>query len=168
MLPLAEAARATGHRTAVVTNAETAPLIGELTLLPAGPTPAALTEESTDRCGGVGPDQPGPAAVEFFVGTRIDLTFDEALEQARSFGPDLIVAEAIDYVGPMVVAAALGVQAGVAVAISKPSEAGPAVRTVLDNPAYVAAAQAAADSIRQMPTPGQALDALIQRMPAAE
>src|SRR4051812_36735435 len=102
MLPLAEAARTAGHETAVVTNAEMTALAGPLTLLPAGPTLAELTAESTRRCGGVGPDQPGPAAVEFFVGTRIDLTFDEALEQARSFGPDLIVAEAIDHVGPIV------------------------------------------------------------------
>lgn len=105
MLPLAEAARQDGHEVAVITNAELASLVGTVPLLTAGPTLAELTAESTRRCGGVGPDQPGPAAVEFFVGTRIDLTFDQALEQARAFGPDLIVAEAIDHVGPMVAAA---------------------------------------------------------------
>lgn len=105
MLPLAEAARQNGHDVAVITNAEMASLVGPVPLLSAGPTLAELTVESTRRCGGVGPDQPGPAAVEFFVGTRIDLTFDQALEQARGFGPDLIVAEAIDHVGPMVAAA---------------------------------------------------------------
>jgi UDP:flavonoid glycosyltransferase YjiC (YdhE family) len=108
MLPLAKAALAAGHQAALIASDEMAPLVSPLLVLPAGPTHAALVEESTRRSGGVGPEHPGPAAIEFFVGTRIDLAFDAALEQARGFGPDLIVVDAIDFLGPMV-AAALGV-----------------------------------------------------------
>jgi UDP:flavonoid glycosyltransferase YjiC (YdhE family) len=46
--------------------------------------------------------------VELHAGLRLDLSFDEALRQAGAFGPDLVVCEEYDFVGPMV-AAALGV-----------------------------------------------------------
>src|SRR5687767_1197921 len=108
MLPLAEAARAAGHRTALITNAQLAPVVAPLAVLPAGPTSATLKEEAVRRLGDVDPEQPWNGALEFFVGTRVDLSFDEALAQARTFEPDLVVAETVDVLGPMV-AAVLGV-----------------------------------------------------------
>jgi UDP:flavonoid glycosyltransferase YjiC (YdhE family) len=105
MLPLAEAAAAAGHVTALVTGAELASLVRPLRLLSAGPAQAELMAEATRRLGGLRPGNPGPAATEYFTGTRVDFTFDEALGQARSFGPDLIVADAFDFVGQAVAAA---------------------------------------------------------------
>jgi hypothetical protein len=66
--------------------------------------------------------QPGEAAVAHFTDTRIDLTYDEALDQARRFAPDLLVCEELDFVGPLV-AAALGVP-WAAHAITAPMPAG--------------------------------------------
>ncbi|MFD2416698.1 glycosyltransferase [Amycolatopsis pigmentata] len=107
MLPVADAARAAGHETAVLTAAEMAPLVAPLPVFPAGPTVEHVIAE-TIRLTGSDPAQPGPAAVEMFAGIRVELALDESLRQARSFDPDLMVCEAFDYAGP-VVASALGV-----------------------------------------------------------
>jgi UDP:flavonoid glycosyltransferase YjiC (YdhE family) len=40
-----------------------------------------------------------------FTDARIDVTHDEALDQARRFAPDLLVCEELDFVGPLVAAA---------------------------------------------------------------
>ncbi|HEX6345162.1 glycosyltransferase [Umezawaea sp.] len=107
LMPLADAATAAGIETAVLTSGELAALVAPLPLLPAGPS----TEEMIDRTvrlTGSHPAQPGPGAVEMFAGVHVDLAFDEALRQAEEFGPDLVVCEEFDFVGPMV-AAALGV-----------------------------------------------------------
>jgi UDP:flavonoid glycosyltransferase YjiC (YdhE family) len=108
MLPLAEAADAAGHVTALMTGAELASVVRPFRLLAAGPSQAELMAEASRRLGGRHPGTPGPAAIEYFTGTRVDLTFDEALEHARSFAPDLIVADTYDFVG-QVVAAALAI-----------------------------------------------------------
>jgi UDP:flavonoid glycosyltransferase YjiC (YdhE family) len=55
------------------------------------------------------------------------------------------------------------VAAGAGIFIQDPAEAGPAVRSVLSNAAYRAAAQAAATSIGSMPSPAAALDELLIR-----
>jgi UDP:flavonoid glycosyltransferase YjiC (YdhE family) len=105
MLPLAEAADAAGHVTALMTGAELASVVRPFRLLAAGPSQAQLMAEASRRLGGRHPGTPGPAAIEYFTGTRVDLTFDEALEDARSFAPDLIVADTYDFVGQAVAAA---------------------------------------------------------------
>jgi RNA polymerase sigma factor (sigma-70 family) len=51
--------------------------------------------------------------------------------------------------------------AGVGLVTDDPAEAGPAVRTVLTEPRYRAAAQAAAAAIRSMPAPAAALASLL-------
>lgn len=57
------------------------------------------------RTGGGDARQPGEAAVENFAGARIDLSYDDAIDQARRFAPNLLVCEAFDFVGPLVAAA---------------------------------------------------------------
>ena len=54
-------------------------------------------------------------------------------------------------------------RAGAGLVIDDPAEAGPAVRTVLTDPRYRAAAQEAAAAIRSMPAPEAALGDLLAR-----
>jgi UDP:flavonoid glycosyltransferase YjiC (YdhE family) len=107
MMPIADAARAAGQDTALLTSGDLASLVAPMRVLPAGPGTEHMTGETVRRTGSH-PAQPGPAAVELFAGVRVDLSFDEALRQAHAFGPELIVCEQFDFVGP-IVAAALGV-----------------------------------------------------------
>lgn len=107
-LPLARAFRDRGDQVAVMTAGLFAPVLApeSIELLPAGPGADVLFAESIRRTGVDPAADPTPEAVaEFFAGTRIDLTADDALAAARAFAPDLIVAEAMDFVGPLVAAA---------------------------------------------------------------
>ncbi|MFI9489724.1 glycosyltransferase [Promicromonospora sp. NPDC052451] len=111
LLPLARAFQERGDQVAVLTAGVFAPVLAPegIELLPAGPAADVLFAESGRRTGVDAAANPTPEAVaEFFAGTRIDLTADEALAAARQWAPDLVVAEAMDFVGPLV-AAALGV-----------------------------------------------------------
>ncbi|MFJ7495143.1 glycosyltransferase [Streptomyces sp. NPDC097727] len=106
-LPLARAFRERGDEVAVLTSAGFGPLLEAegLTLLAAGPEIPVLLAEAARLAGVDDPTAPDPAvAAELFAGARIDLTADEAVAAAREFRPDLIVAEATDYVGPLVAA----------------------------------------------------------------
>ncbi|MFI2365247.1 glycosyltransferase [Promicromonospora sp. NPDC019610] len=108
LLPLARAFRDRGDQVAVLTAAAFAPLLDaeNIKLLPAGPTADVLFAESGRRTGVDAAADPRPEAVaDFFAGTRVDLTADDAVAAARAFAPDLIVAEALDFVGPLVAAA---------------------------------------------------------------
>ena len=105
LVPLADAAADAGHDVAFLTGAEMAGYLGSRTLLPAGPGSAELRAESQRRTGGGDPRHAGEAAVMLFTDARIDLTYDEALDQARRFAPDLLVCEALDFAGPLVAAA---------------------------------------------------------------
>jgi UDP:flavonoid glycosyltransferase YjiC (YdhE family) len=107
MMPIADAARAAGQDTALLTSSDLASLVAQMHVLPAGPSAEDMIGETVRRTGSH-PAQPGPAAVELFAGVHVDLSFDEALRQAHAFGPELIVCEQFDFVGPMV-AAALGI-----------------------------------------------------------
>ena len=110
LLPLAEAARRAGHDVAMLAG-ETKADVGALPVLPAGPGSDVVFAETTRRLGGAdlaAADVAPTAAAELFAGARVDLGFGEALASAKAFGPDLIVCEVADFVGPMV-AAALGV-----------------------------------------------------------
>jgi UDP:flavonoid glycosyltransferase YjiC (YdhE family) len=107
LLPLARAFQDRGHEVAVLTAAGMEPVLAAqgLKLLPAGPLPDALLAEVARRTGADPAGAPTPASVaEFFAGTRIDLTADEALTVTEDFRPDLVVAELCDYVGPLVAA----------------------------------------------------------------
>jgi UDP:flavonoid glycosyltransferase YjiC (YdhE family) len=126
MMPLADAGRAAGHETAMLTSADLASLVAPMRVLRTGPSVEEMVDETLRRTGSH-PSQPVPEtmelfggvrvelnfvealrAVEFYAGLRVELSFDEALRQARAFGPDLMVCEEYDFVGP-IVAAALGV-----------------------------------------------------------
>ncbi|MBE8478409.1 glycosyltransferase [Streptomyces justiciae] len=108
VLPLARAFRDRGDEVSVITSASFGPLFAAegITLLPVGPEIPELLAEAARLAGVDDPTVPDPAvAAELFAGARIDLTADAAIAAAREFGPDLIVAEATDYVGPLVAAA---------------------------------------------------------------
>lgn len=107
-LPLARAFKNRGDQVAVMTAGLFAPVLDPegIGLFPVGPGADVLFAESARRTGVDAAANPTPEAVaEFFAGTRIDLTADDALAAARTFAPDLIVAEAMDFVGPLVAAA---------------------------------------------------------------
>jgi hypothetical protein len=108
LLPLARAARDNGHDVAVLTAQPlSSHLDADFEMLPAGPTVDVLLTEVKRRCGADLSDgtnsEPDPQFVaEFFAGTRVDLTFDQALAAAKVWRPDLIVYECCDFVGPLV------------------------------------------------------------------
>ncbi|MFE9193461.1 glycosyltransferase [Micromonospora sp. NPDC007208] len=105
LLPLIRAFRRQGHDVAVVTAAGMAPLLAPegIELLPAGPMPDVLFAEVGRKLGINPATEPIPEAVaEFFAGVRVDLTADEAFAQAKSWQPDLIVNEMLDFVGLLV------------------------------------------------------------------
>ncbi|GAA2599866.1 DUF1205 domain-containing protein [Dactylosporangium fulvum] len=107
LLPLAEAAADAGDQVAVAVPPSMAHLVQGLPVRPAGPETAALLAENDRRTGGADMSDLRdifPVA-SFFAGTRVDLTFDEVLLQAREFGADVIVADEYDAVGPMVASA---------------------------------------------------------------
>lgn len=112
--PLAKAARRAGHDLRLLTSAgmsdAMAADIPDAPVLGAGPMPDVLFAEVARRFPGADPStDPQPETVaDFFAGTRVDLSVDEAIEKARDWAPDFIIAEATDFVGPMV-ASALGV-----------------------------------------------------------
>lgn len=110
ILPLAAAARRCGDEVVVSTSASLAGAVGDLPFLPAGPTLPEMMVENERRTGGgipAGLADVGPV-VEFFTGTRVDMTLPDALAVAREFRPDLLVAEIGDFVAPLV-AAILGI-----------------------------------------------------------
>jgi UDP:flavonoid glycosyltransferase YjiC (YdhE family) len=122
LVPLADAAADAGHDVAFLTGAEMAGYLGRRTLLPVGRSPAELLAESQRRTGGGDARHPGEAAVAHFTDTRIDLTYDEALDQARRFAPHLLVCEALDFVGPLVAAALAVPWAAHAITAPMPAE----------------------------------------------
>ena len=126
MMPLADAGRAAGHETALLTSGDQAFLVAPGRVLRAGPSVEEMVDEALRRTRS-NPAQPAPetmelfagvrveldlvealVAVELYAGLRVELSFDEALRQAGAFGPDLVVCEEFDFVGPAV-AAALGI-----------------------------------------------------------
>jgi UDP:flavonoid glycosyltransferase YjiC (YdhE family) len=66
--------------------------------------PDVLFAEVARRFPGADPaNNPQPETVaEFFAGTRVDMTTDDAMRLASDWDPDLIIAEATDFVGPLV------------------------------------------------------------------
>ena len=107
LLPLARALRAQGDEVAFLTGAGMKPVLSaeDIPLLAAGPMPDVLGEETVRRTGTdpfVHPTPEGAAA--FFVDARLDLGGDDALAAGRSFAPDLVVRERLDYFGPLVAA----------------------------------------------------------------
>lgn len=136
LMPLARAARSAGHETAFLTVDALHPLLDGVDALPAGadaaqmfaefvrtrgftdPLPEAaraLTEEvvaeaARARHGADAEPEPGAgsANADLFARARLDLSADVAVTSAGGFGPQLVVADEADQVGPLV-AAVLGV-----------------------------------------------------------
>jgi UDP:flavonoid glycosyltransferase YjiC (YdhE family) len=107
LLPLARALRAQGDEVAFLTGAGMGPVLlaEDIPLLPAGPMPDVLGEETFRRTGENPFIHPTPtAAAAFFAGVRIDLSAEEALAGGRAFEPDLVIRERLDYLGPLVAA----------------------------------------------------------------
>ncbi|MDX2646278.1 glycosyltransferase [Streptomyces sp. PA03-1a] len=107
LLPLARALRAQGHTVAFVSAAAMAgPVeVQGFELIPAGPAVDVAIAEVSRRSGVDMASNPSPALVaEFFAGVRVDLSVDEALAEARTWEPDLVVSEHCDFVGPLVAA----------------------------------------------------------------
>ncbi|GLZ01787.1 hypothetical protein [Actinoplanes sp. NBRC 103695] len=104
LLPPATAARAAGHQVALQSHGSTGTAAPSIPLLEAGPSPTETLAAMTRP----GESDPTDFAVEFFVEARLNLGARAALAAARDFGPDLVVAESSDYLGPFA-AAALGV-----------------------------------------------------------
>jgi UDP:flavonoid glycosyltransferase YjiC (YdhE family) len=108
LLPLARALRDRGDEVAVLTSGALSPVVEAegLRPLPVGPAVEVVLAEVKARTGMDAAHDPTPEAVsEFFAGTRVDLTADEALAAAREFQPDLTIRETCDYIGPLVAAA---------------------------------------------------------------
>ena len=110
MLPLAVAARTAGDEVAVTTANPMAGAVGDLDFFAAGATSAQLRAEHERRSGE--PSRSSLSDVAWLVGllggTRVDLSYDAVLAVAKEFRPDLIVADFVDVVAPLV-AAAVGV-----------------------------------------------------------
>ncbi|GAA1376565.1 glycosyltransferase [Catellatospora chokoriensis] len=104
LLPLARAFRDRGDSVALITAEAMAPVVAgeDIEFLPAGPDSLAAVAEVLRTTGhdlwqGVTVE----AEAEFFAGARLDLGINEAVAAARAWRPDLIVAEHLDFVGPM-------------------------------------------------------------------
>ena len=121
LLAMASAAQADGHQGAVLTYEGLRELVTPIPLLAAGPSIIDQVTETVRRTGRRWAG-PGPEAAEMFAGTRIDVTYEQALAEARAFAPDLIVCDSCDYVGPTVAAAigAAWVSHGIAGALPPP------------------------------------------------
>ncbi|MGH3245483.1 MAG: glycosyltransferase [Trebonia sp.] len=108
-LPLARAFRERGDEVALLTAEAFHAVVAteDIEFLAAGPGPDVLVAEITRRTGAnllAGPPSLEVEA-ELFAGTRVDLGFDESLEAAKKWRPDLIVSEHYDFVGPLIGAA---------------------------------------------------------------
>jgi UDP:flavonoid glycosyltransferase YjiC (YdhE family) len=107
-ISLARAFRDRGDDVAFVTNEALAPFFAaeHLGFLPAGPGAQGVMAEMVRRTG-IDPVAAGwtgsaETAAEMFAGVRVDLGYYESVDRTRAFKPDLIVAEAFDFVGPVV------------------------------------------------------------------
>ncbi|MDQ1034695.1 UDP:flavonoid glycosyltransferase YjiC (YdhE family) [Streptomyces sp. V3I8] len=123
LLPLERAARKAGHTTAFLTHASLGDLVAPAPVLPAGASLEETLDEFHRTTGTNAAEDMSPAtAGEFFGGIRVDLGADAALAAAHDFGPDLVVAETADFLGPLA-AAHLGVpwaSHGVGIALEAP------------------------------------------------
>lgn len=114
MFPLMRAFVVAGHEVAVITSPELEPFIHReasehLVVLPAGP-PAGVTMKRMGERSGVSPaiEPVPPVIAEFFAGQQVDAGFERARHEATVWAPDVIIGEAMDYIG-LLVAGTLGV-----------------------------------------------------------
>ncbi|MBR7829334.1 glycosyltransferase family 1 protein [Actinospica sp. MGRD01-02] len=108
-LPLTRAMRERGEQVAFVAAASLGPLLEAegIALLAVGPEVPELAVE-LKRTTGVDILAAPPSIeieAEIFAGARIDLGYEDCLAAAREFEPDLIVVDAMEYVGRLVASA---------------------------------------------------------------
>jgi UDP:flavonoid glycosyltransferase YjiC (YdhE family) len=109
MMPVARAAMSAGHEVSLLTHGALSEVVDPVPVLAAGPAFDELSAAHSARTSAPRASMRTPEdVVEFFVGTRVAATFDPAGSAAAAFGPDLLVSDAADEVGPLV-AAQLGV-----------------------------------------------------------
>lgn len=105
LLPLARAFRVQGHCVAIMVPMSYAPVFADedIAVLVAGADNPTVIAEVLQR---TGEDVRGQctrsAMVEAFTTARIDLSVDDALPVAQEWGPDLVVHDVMDFVGPFV------------------------------------------------------------------
>jgi len=105
LLPLARAFQRRGDSVAImVPPSYVAVFLGEdMEVLVAGADNSTVIAEVLRRTGeDVRGECTQSAMVEAFTTARIDLSVDEAVEVARDWGPDLVVHDVMDFVGPFV------------------------------------------------------------------
>ena len=104
LLPLGRALRRQGHTVAVLTSASLREVVGAegFRFLPAGPGIEALVAAALQtRPEMAGLDPLGMrAAIPIFADVRVELTLPDALV-ASGWGPDLVISEHADFVGPL-------------------------------------------------------------------
>ena len=105
LLPVARAFRRLGDSVAIMVPPSYVPVfLGEdIEVLVAGAENSTVIAEVLRRTGeDVRGECTQRAMVDAFTTARIDLSVDEALEVARDWGPDLVVHDVMDFVGPFV------------------------------------------------------------------
>jgi Glycosyltransferase family 28 C-terminal domain len=105
MLPLARGFRRRGDEVAIVVPSSYAPFFGEedIDVLVAGADSPTVIAEVMRRTGeDVTGECTRDAVVEAFTTARIDLSVADTLTAVRDWGPDLVVHDAMDFVGPFV------------------------------------------------------------------
>ncbi|WP_433294510.1 glycosyltransferase [Actinoplanes sp. CA-030573] len=104
LLPLARAVADAGDQPVITVPASMTHLAQALPTSVYGPDIDFLLEENARRTGGASMAD-YDAVGELFAATRPDLTFGEALRHAHETGPDVIVADEYDTIGPMLASA---------------------------------------------------------------
>lgn len=104
LLPLARAVADAGDQPVIAVPESMTHLVQSLPTSVYGPDIDFLLEENARRTGGASMDD-YDAVGELFAATRPDLTFGEALRHAHQTGPDVIVADEYDTIGPMLASA---------------------------------------------------------------
>src|SRR5258708_23376535 len=105
LLPLARAFRGQGHSVAAMVPPSYVSIFGgeDIEVLVAGADNPTVIAEVLRRTGeDVKGECTRSAMVEAFTTARIDLSVDDALPVVRDWGPDLVVHDVMDFVGPFV------------------------------------------------------------------
>lgn len=105
MAPLMGAALESGHTVALIASAELRPLLESdlpfgVELLPAGPMPLELATLAAERTQGDLMQPTVEGIGETFGGVLLDLSLPAAIPAARSWMPDVVVADVFNSVGP--------------------------------------------------------------------
>lgn len=109
MLPLVRAAADAGDEVLIFTGRTGGHVAPDWRVIEHGHSMDELLSEAKTRMAGDDGTDPGAGSIELFGGVRLEgAATDSGIAAARSFSPDLIVAEAFDQVGPFL-AGVLGV-----------------------------------------------------------